>query len=312
MIKRITSSKGIVTAVWVLGLVVIWEICAFIVGATQRTPVNVLPHLYQIIGSFFDTKSITGSGDTIATLVFSSAAETLSRALIGFIIGMVLGYVLALLMHMSNIVEKIAFPYLMIVALGGLVLGSILGYFIGVAGAVFKKWGMGGLTIVSAFNAIPLVALAPVINNWTRDLSNVVDIRSTVAKIITVTIFCTASMSVNAYRGLTEVKPFSEDLFASYGSSKLKMFFKLRLPNSLPYVFTALRVSVPSCIIGAVVSEYFAEQVIGVGRQIRENIVKGQFPTAWAYITIACVMGILMYIILLTVEAIVLKNRRAR
>lgn len=112
MIKRITSSKGIVTAVWVLGLVVIWEICAFIVGATQRTPVNVLPHLYQIIGSFFDTKSITGSGDTIATLVFSSAAETLSRALIGFIIGMVLGYILALLMHLSHIVEKIAFPYL--------------------------------------------------------------------------------------------------------------------------------------------------------------------------------------------------------
>ena len=212
--------------------------------------------------------------------------------------------------NFTNMLPQIAST--LIVALGGLVLGSILGYFIGVAGAVFKKWGMGGLTIVSAFNAIPLVARAPVINNWTRDLSSVVDIRSTVAKIITVTIFCTASMSVNAYRGLTEVKPFSEDLFASYGSSKLKMFFKLRLPNSLPYVFTALRVSVPSCIIGAVVSEYFAEQVIGVGRQIRENIVKGQFPTAWAYITIACVMGILMYIILLTVEAIVLKNRRAR
>ena len=167
--------------------------------------------------------------------------------------------------NFTNMLPQIAST--LIVALGGLVLGSILGYFIGVAGAVFKKWGMGGLTIVSAFNA---------------------------------------------YRGLTEVKPFSEDLFASYGSGKLKIFFKLRLPNSLPYVFTALRVSVPSCIIGAVVSEYFAEQVIGVGRQIRENIVKGQFPTAWAYITIACVMGILMYIILLTVEAIVLKNRRAR
>lgn len=199
----------------------------------------------------------------------------------------------------------------LIVALGGLVFGSLLGYFIGVAGAVFKKWGMGGLTIVSAFNAIPLVALAPVINNWTRSAGDV-DFRSTLAKIITVTIFCTASMSVNAYRGLTEVKPFSEDLFASYGSGKLKMFIKLRLPNSLPYVFTALRVSVPACVIGAVVSEYFAEQVIGVGRQIRENIVKGQFPTAWAYIAIACAMGILMYVILLIVEAIVLKNRRAR
>ena len=65
-------------------------------------------------------------------------------------------------------------------------------------------------------------------------------------------------------------------------------------------------------VIGAVVSEYFAEQVIGVGRQIRENIVKGQFPTAWAYIAVACAMGILMYVILLIVESIVLKNRRTR
>ena len=42
------------------------------------------------------------------------------------------------------------------------------------------------------------------------------------------------------------------------------------------------------------------------------SIIGDNFPTAWAYIMIACVMGILMYIILLTVEAIVLKNRRAR
>ena len=113
IINKILSAKSTVTAVWVLGIVVIWEICAFIVEATPRTPINVLPHLYQIFGSFFDTKPITGGGDTILTLVMSSAAETLSRALIGFIIGMVLGYVLALLMNLSHIVEKIAFPYLM-------------------------------------------------------------------------------------------------------------------------------------------------------------------------------------------------------
>ena len=55
--------------------------------------------------------------------------------------------------NFTNMLPQIAST--LIVALGGLVLGSILGYFIGVAGAVFKKWGMGGLTIVSAFNAIP-------------------------------------------------------------------------------------------------------------------------------------------------------------
>lgn len=165
-----------------------------------------------------------------------------------------------------------------VVALGGLAAGSLLGYLIAVTATVFSKWGAGGLTIVSAFNAIPIVALAPVINNWTRDISSEVSVRSTVAKIIVVTISCTAAMSVNAFRGLTELKPFSEDLMKSYAASKLTVFMKLRLPNSLPYVFTALRVSVPASVIGALVTEYFAEDTVGVGRQIRENIVKGQTP----------------------------------
>lgn len=197
-----------------------------------------------------------------------------------------------------------------LVALGGLATGSILGYLIAVIATVFSKWGAGGLTIVSAFNAIPIVALAPVINNWTRDISNEVSVRSTIAKIIVVTISCTAAMSVNAFRGLTELKPFSEDLMKSYAASKLTVFLKLRLPNSLPYVFTALRVSVPASVIGALVTEYFAEDTVGVGRQIRENIVKGQYPTAWAYIAVACAIGIIMYIILMLIERITLKRRR--
>lgn len=72
----------------------------------------------------------------------------------------------------------------LIVALGGLAAGSVLGYLIAVVASIFRKWGAGGLTIVSAFNAIPIVALAPVINNWTRDVSNDVSVRSTLAKII--------------------------------------------------------------------------------------------------------------------------------
>ena len=198
------------------------------------------------------------------------------------------------------------------VALGGLIFGSILGYGIAVVATVFSKWGAGGLKIVSAFNAIPLVALAPVINNWTRDLSSDVSVRSTVAKILVVTISCTAAMSVNAFRGLTELKPFSEDLMKSYAAKKITVFTKLRLPNSIPYIFTALRVSVPASVIGALVTEYFAEETVGVGRQIRENIIKGQYPTAWAYIAVACAIGIIMYVILMIVEKLVLKRRKTR
>ena len=152
--------------------------------------------------------------------------------------------------------------------------------------------------------------MAPVIMNWTKDISGKAEIRSTVAKIIVVTLMCMASMSINAHRGLNELKPFSLDLMKSYAASKKTVFFKLRLPNSIPYVFTALKVSVPASVITALVSEYFAEYRAGVGRQIRENILIAQYATAWAYITAACLIGIVFFVILLTAESIFLKRRK--
>ncbi len=197
-----------------------------------------------------------------------------------------------------------------IVALSGLALGSLIGALLGVIATLFPKWGSGGLTIVAAFNAIPIIAIAPIINNLTKDLSDAADIRSMVAKMIVVMLTCMVPMSINTYRGLTEVKPFSEDLMKSYAASKREIFFKLRVPNSVPYIFNALRVSVPVSVISALVSEYFAEYIIGIGRQIRENIVLAQYATAWAYIVVACAIGIIMYVILLISEGITLKNRR--
>lgn len=198
----------------------------------------------------------------------------------------------------------------LLVAVGGLTLGSLLGYGLGVLAAVFAKWGKGGLTLASAFNAIPIIAIAPILNNLTKDVSPDANIRSMVAKILVVTITSTVAMSVNAYRGLTVLKPFALDLMHSYAATPRQVFTKLRLPNSVPYIFTALRVSVPGCVISALVSEYFAEYIIGVGRQIRENIVLAQYATAWAYITVACLMGIALYILLLSMEGILLKGRR--
>jgi NitT/TauT family transport system permease protein len=197
-----------------------------------------------------------------------------------------------------------------IVALGGLILGSLLGYLLGVLAAVFTKWGKGGLTLASAFNAIPIIAIAPILNNLTKDFSDDANIRSMLAKMLVVMITSTVAMSVNAYRGLTELKPFSLDLMRSYAATDRQIFVKLRLPSSVPYVFTALRVSVPGSVISALVSEYFAEFIVGVGRQIRENIVLAQYATAWAYILVACMIGILMYAALLIFENILLKGRR--
>ncbi len=198
----------------------------------------------------------------------------------------------------------------MAVIILGLALGSVVGYFIAVGATIFPKFGKGGLAVISVFNAIPIVALAPVIINWTKDVSSVASVRSMVAKIIVVMLVCMSSMSINAHRGLTELKPFSLDLMKSYAAGRGTIFSQLRFPNSVPYIFTALRVSVPSSVITALVTEYFAEYRIGVGRQIRENILIAQYATAWSYIVVACIIGISLFIALLLIERVALKKYR--
>lgn len=74
-LKRFFRSGTMVTLVWVLGIAAIWEGFAYYVAQTKRTPLNVLPHLWQIIGSFFSDKMITGQM-TMIQLIGNSCAET--------------------------------------------------------------------------------------------------------------------------------------------------------------------------------------------------------------------------------------------
>lgn len=196
----------------------------------------------------------------------------------------------------------------MIVAFVGLIIGSIVGYLIAVLAALWPKAGSGGLKIIGAFASIPVVALAPVLNNWTRDVSTDASTRSMVSKIIVVLLISAANITLNAYRGLTELKPYAEDLMATYAAKKITTLWKLRIPNSIPYVFIALKVAVPASIMTAIVSEYFAEYITGLGRQICENILLAQYSTAWIYIITACLIGLFSYLILMIIQTIVLKR----
>lgn len=114
--EKIVKSKQFVTFVWVIGLVIAWEIGAFIVAGNKRTPENILPHLWQIVASVLSTKTVTANM-TGAQVVLVNAGVTLGRAGIGFAVGALFGYILAILMRRFIAIEKIAFPYLMLIQL---------------------------------------------------------------------------------------------------------------------------------------------------------------------------------------------------
>ena len=113
-IKKLADKKYFMTIVWIILIIAVWEIFAFVVAATKRTPENILPHLSGIIESVISKRTING-GQTAIQMVMTNAAATLSRAGIGYIIGIVCGFVLALLMSLWKPIEKIAFPYLMLI-----------------------------------------------------------------------------------------------------------------------------------------------------------------------------------------------------
>lgn len=115
-VKSLANKKWVFTVFWVVILVIVWEIGASMIAMTKRTPENIMPHLYQIIEAAFSAKPVA-NGMSAVMVVLTSARATLVRALGGFLLGTALGFLLALLMKLSGMVEKLMFPYLMLIQL---------------------------------------------------------------------------------------------------------------------------------------------------------------------------------------------------
>lgn len=179
-------------------------------------------------------------------------------------------------------------------ALIGMVIGSFIGFMIAVVATFFPKWGYGGMIVITAFNAVPIVALSPIMNLWFSTGMG--------QKIGVVAVVCMAAMAINSYSGLNSLKPFSLDLMHTVAADRWTIFRKLRLPNCLPYIFTASKINIAASIIAAIISEYFAASTSGLGFGIKDNLRKAEMAMGWSYIVVASLAGVMLYCIILLVE----------
>ena len=88
----------------------------------------------------------------------------------------------------------------------------------------------------------------------------------------------------------------------SYAAGEVTIFRRVRFPNSLPYLFAALKVASVLAMIGAVVGEYFGGSQEALGVQIRNSAALFAFETAWAAILVASLLGIGFYLAIALVE----------
>jgi NitT/TauT family transport system permease protein len=173
-------------------------------------------------------------------------------------------------------------------AVGGFAIGSVVAVAVALVLARFRRLGRALLPFMIAANAVPIIAFAPITNQWFGPLNKT-------SKMAIAAILVFFPVLVNTLRGLTSVRPQSIELMRSYACGEAAIFRLVRLPNALPYLFSALKVGTVLAMIGAVVGEYFLSSQEALGFQIRNSAALFQFELAWAAILVASVLGIAFY-----------------
>ena len=191
-------------------------------------------------------------------------------------------------------------------ALVGLLVGTALGVSMSFVLARFRLLDDLISPLAVALNAVPIFVLVAVFNNM-------FSITSEVPRRLMVTLVVYFIVLVNVARGLREVSPIHLELMRSYAASDTAVLRKVRVPNAVPFLFTALKIAAPAAVITAFVSEYFGGSQNGLGSRITSNVAISNNAAAWAYVLGACLLGLAFYLTAVVLEgALTPGGRRAR
>ena len=176
---------------------------------------------------------------------------TLSSTLLGFLFGTLLGVGLAIAIVHSRILDRSLMPWII------------------------------------ASQTIPILAIAPMI----VVVLNAVGLTGIVPKAIISTYLSFFPVAVGVVKGLRSPEPIHLDLLRTYNASRAQIFWKLRWPASVPFLFTSMKVGVAASLIGAIVGELPTGAVAGLGARLLTNSYYGQTVQIWAALIAASLMA---------------------
>jgi NitT/TauT family transport system permease protein len=226
-----------------------------------------LPHLWAIAAELVEPFQ-RGSDVTLLQFLVESALFTVRQSVAGFALGALIGIGLASVFVHSMRTERAFMPY------------------------------------VVASQAIPIVALAPLI---------VIIFGFGITSVIVIATYLTFfPVTIAQLRGLRSPDPRALELMRSYGASRWDVYRKLRLPASLPYLFTALKVAATAAVVGVLIGEGPGGVKEGLGKAIisySQQYITGP-EKLWATIVIAGLTGIAFFMAVRIAEVYVLRRRR--
>ena len=160
--------------------------------------------------------------------------------------------------------------------------GLLLGLAIGASPFVYS----GLYPLLIAFNAVPKVAIVPILMIW-------VGIGALPA-IITAFVISFFPIVVNVATGLATIEPEMRDVLRSLGATRTEILVKVGIPRAMPYLFASLKVAITLAFIGSVISETVGGNR-GIGFLMLSASARNDAPTTFAGLFAIAIMGVMMY-----------------
>ena len=160
--------------------------------------------------------------------------------------------------------------------------GLLLGLVVGWSRAIYA----GLYPLMIGFNAIPKVALVPILVLWFGI--------GFIPAVLTAFLISFFPIVVNVATGLATIEPELEDVLKALGASKLDIMRKVGIPRTLPYFFGSLKVAITLAFVGSVISESVASNY-GIGNLMLQAQAQFQVPLIFAGLVVLAIEGIAMY-----------------
>jgi putative hydroxymethylpyrimidine transport system permease protein len=192
-------------------------------------------------------------------------------------------------------------PATLLIILIGLFISIVFGVGIAVWMSVSKTIERAFYPLIISSQMIPIIALAPIFVLWFG-----YSIWSKVVVTVLITFF---PITVNTYDGLRSTSKEYKDLLLTMGASKKDLFFKLQVPASAPHFFSGLKVAVTLSVIGAAIGEWIGAQA-GLGYFSRRMMTQFDGAGVFAPIVILSAVGIILFLLVVSIEKTVLKWRK--
>jgi NitT/TauT family transport system permease protein len=186
----------------------------------------------------------------------------------------------------------------------GFIMGTLLGILLAIGIVHNRAMDMSVMPWVIASQTIPILAIAPMV----IVVLNAIGITGLIPKAVISMYLSFFPVVVGMVKGLRAPDHMQLDQMATWHASRIQVFWKLRLPSSMPYLFTSLKIAMAASLIGAIVGELPTGAQGGLGARMLTGSYYGQTIQIWSALISAAVLAAVLVGIIGIIQNTTLKR----